>query len=315
MAKKGNNNKYKNNRNFFDTNLANDITYQYYYNVFQQICMSMFEWKNLPDSMDEEYLERILFTNGISALLYDSTRLYINMACTGSGELDIYEKPTKVDCISSGNFNTSRLVYKGKKENAQKTDCILVYSNRTHVPTAQLVDIFIYKLYNLSRIADINIDAQRTPYIITADEESKLSVQNVFTQLEGNELKIVVKKNFEKGSIDALNIRPDFIADKLDEEKRNIWNEALTMLGINNIRDKRERLVSNEAEQNNELINFNLQSFLIPRQTAAKKFNELFELEGEKAVKVQVRSDLENIIKKYESALGIKPKEGEKDDI
>ena len=40
--------------------------------------------------------------------------------------------------------------------------------------------------------------------------------------------------------------------------------------------DKKERLITDEANSNNELINLNLQSYLAPRQEACKQFNEKF---------------------------------------
>ena len=82
--------------------------------------------------------------------------------------------------------------------------------------------------------------------------------------------------------------------------KKEIWNEALTYLGINNIMiNKKERLITDEANSNNELINMNLQSFLTPRLEACKQFNKKYGLEGtDKEISVRVRSDLLNIIKK-----------------
>lgn len=85
---------------------------------------------------------------------------------------------------------------------------------------------------------------------------------------------------------------------KFGEYKREIWNEALTFLGVNNIIFmKKERLVSDEASSNNELINLNLQSYLASRQLACEQFNNLFNLPDDKKISVRVRSDLHNVIK------------------
>lgn len=68
--------------------------------------------------------------------------------------------------------------------------------------------------------------------------------------------------------------------------------------------DKKERLITDEANSNNELINLNLQSYLAPRQLACKQFNEKFGLTGtDKEISVRVRSDLHNIIKNAESII------------
>ena len=79
--------------------------------------------------------------------------------------------------------------------------------------------------------------------------------------------------------------------------KIKIWNEALQFLGINNLDEKKERLITDEANSNNEVINMNLQSYLAPRKHACELFNEKY---GEH-IDVKVRSDLYNIIKQQES--------------
>ena len=65
--------------------------------------------------------------------------------------------------------------------------------------------------------------------------------------------------------------------------------------------EKKERLVTDEANSNNELINLNLQSYLAPRKKACEQFNTLFNLSDDKKIDVRVRSDLHNIIKQVES--------------
>lgn len=68
--------------------------------------------------------------------------------------------------------------------------------------------------------------------------------------------------------------------------------------------DKKERLITDEANSNNELINLNLQSYLAPRKIACEQFNEKFNLKGtDKEISVRVRSDLHNIIKNIESSV------------
>lgn len=68
--------------------------------------------------------------------------------------------------------------------------------------------------------------------------------------------------------------------------------------------DKKERLITDEANSNNELINLNLQSYLAPRLEACRQFNEKFGLVGtDKEISVRVRSDLHNIIKNAQSVV------------
>ena len=131
-------------------------------------------------------------------------------------------------------------------------------------------------------------------------------MENLYAQYDGNRPFIFGDKNqLSADSIKSINTQAPFVADKIMEYKKQIWNEALQFLGINTLQtEKKERLITDEASSNNELINLNLQSMLIPRQEACKQFNKLFGLEGtDKEISVRVRSDLFNIIKQEESVI------------
>ena len=166
------------------------------------------------------------------------------------------------------------------------------------------MELFALRLYEAERTADVNIKAQKTPVLLLMDEKQRLTMENLYSQYEGNRPVIFGDKNsLGENVIKAINTEAPFIADKIINYKKEIWNEALTFLGINNIMvDKKERLITDEANSNNELINLNLQSYLAPRQEACRQFNEKFGFTGtDKEISVRVRSDLHNIIKNAQS--------------
>ena len=166
------------------------------------------------------------------------------------------------------------------------------------------MELFALRLYEAERTADVNIKAQKTPVLLLMDEKQRLTMENLYSQYEGNRPVIFGDKNsLGENVIKAINTQAPFIADKIIDYKKEIWNEALTFLGINNIMvDKKERLITDEANSNNELINLNLQSYLAPRQEACRQFNEKFGFTGtNKEISVRVRSDLHNIIKNAQS--------------
>ena len=155
-------------------------------------------------------------------------------------------------------------------------------------------------MYKAERSSDININSTKSPIVILADDKTKLSMINAYAQYDGNQPVIVGKKGqFNLEDITSIDTKAEFIADKLQDYKKGIWNELLTFLGINNLNEKKERMVTDETNQNNEVINLNLQSFLVPRKEACDQFNELFN--PEKEISVRVRSDLHNTIKEMES--------------
>lgn len=289
-----------NSREFFDSLYNNQATYADYMNRLKKVATSIFEWINLPESMNQRYLEECLFYYGMAALLKDEDYGFINTRCASNGVINIYGLPTSLNCFSF-DFSRSKKLYTGVNLNSDEDDtCILVMNNWDRIPTVATIQLFAYRLYEAETTAMTNIKAQKTPVLITVDETQRLMMENMYSQYEGNRPVIFGdKKQLQDGVIKAIKTDAPFIADKVMDYKKEIWNEALTYLGINNIMiNKKERLITDEANSNNELINMNLQSFLVPRIEACKQFNKKYGLEGtDKEISVRVRSDLLNIIK------------------
>ena len=303
----------RNNREFIDSALVNDETYFDYLERFKKIALSVFEWINLPKTMNSMYLEKCLYYLGQATLLKDKDYGFINTRCCSNGYVNIYGLPTSLNCFSY-EYQTSRKLYTGLSDNlsqAQKEqwenyECILVQNNWDRIPTCSTMELFAYRLYEAEQTAFVNIKAQKTPVLLLMDEKQRLTMENLYSQYEGNRPMIFGDKNsLGENVIKSINTQAPFIADKIMSYKKEIWNEALTFLGINNIMvDKKERLITDEANSNNELINLNLQSYLAPREEACRQFNEKFGLTGtDKEISVRVRSDLHNIIKNAQSVV------------
>lgn len=295
----------RNNYKFTDTLYINNETFVDYLERFKKIALSMFEWVNLPRSMNARYIELSLYYNGQACLLKDENVGFINTRCCSNGNINIYGLPTSLNCYSY-RYQTNRKLYSGlnPNNNDEFDEAILIMNNWERIPTAPTLELFALRLYEAERTADVNIKAQKTPVIVVVDETQRIFMENLYNQYNGNQPFIFGdKKQLNVDSLRVLDTKAPFVADKLIDYKKEIWNEALTFLGINNIMlEKKERLVSDEANSNNELINLNLQSYLAPRQQACKEFNEKFRLTGTKdEISVRVRSDLHNVIKQAQS--------------
>ena len=283
---------------FKDAVLLNDASYFDYLDRMRKIALSMFEWENLPDSMNARYLEMTLFYKGQAGLLYDKDYGFINTQATDSGYINIYGLPSRIQCYSY-RYNEMRDLYvKGSGEPIDK-EAILVLNNYDRTPTATSLQLFAYRLAQAQRTADVNIMAQRTPILITTDQRQEFSMRKLYEQYDGNTPVIYADKNsgLNPDAVRAIKTDAPFIATDILQYKILIWNEFLSFLGISNLDEKRERLISSEIDSNNELVNMNLQSYLIPRKKACEEFNQKYGTN----IDVKVRSDLYNIIKQYES--------------
>ena len=286
---------------FRDAILLNNQTYIDYLERMKKICLSMFEWQNLPTSMNARFIEMCLYYNGQAALLYDDDYGYINTMAADGGYINIYGLPTELNCYSY-RFNQRRSLYMTDTGEEKGKECILVMNNYERVPTAATTTLFATRLAEAQRTADVNIKAQRTPILLTTDQKQLFTLKKMYEEYDGNTPAIFADKNvITPDALKAIKTDAPFIGREIMEYKREIWNEFLTFMGISNLSEKRERMVSNEIDSNNELVNLNLQALLIPRKEACRQFNEKYGLMGDKAIDVKVRSDLYNIVKQFES--------------
>lgn len=294
-----------------DAIILNNDTYDDYCNRFYKIATSIFEWVNLPDSMDGEYLEHCLFYKGMAAMLKTQEYGFINTKATVSGDFNIYGRPTQMQCYSYS-FNELRNVYNGLIRNTEGDiindalgECILVRNTLLSKPTFASMRLFALRLTELERTMDTNVKRCKDPYILKGTKQQELTLRQVFTDVDNNVPAMVVDKNgLDLKDIDSIPLKVDFLGNDMMLYKKEIMNEALTVLGINNLGEKRERLISDETNSNNELINMNLMSYLTPRKRACDEFNEKYGFKGtEKEISVRVRSDLDNIVKREMSAI------------
>ena len=305
--------KRKARNNLEDAVLMNNATYFDYLERFKRIALSMFEWVNLPDSMDARYLERCLYYTGQAAMLYLEPYGFINTKSATSGKLNLYGLPTRIRCYSYGEINTSRRVFNGVSEAVAKingyeddtdddrqTEAILVLNNWEGVATATTVELFAMRMAIAERAIDVNIRAQKTPFIVVTNDNERLSMMNALDQVEKNAMALVVERNhFDPESFKTLQTQAPYVADKLTDYKCGIWNEFLTFLGVDNISEKRERMISAETMSNNECVNLNMMASFKTREKAAREFNQKYG----KNVEVKLRSDVYNIIKSTESVI------------
>lgn len=294
------------NYKFKDSAIVNDATYFDFLYRFKRIALSMFEWVNLPSSMNERYLEMCLYYTGQASLLHDKKYGFINTKCTSNGDLTIYGLPNKLHCFSY-DFQADRMLYTGLNpinKFGENEECILVMNNWNRIPTSNMMELFAWRLYLAQRTCDVNISSQRFPVMIVGDDKQRQMLENLYNQYDGNQPFIFGNKNqLNDDMLKAIKTDAPYVADKITDYKKEIFNEALTYLGINNISvQKKERLTEAESNENNELVNLNLQAMLTPRLEACRQFNEKFGLTGtNKEISVRVRSDLHNIIKMEQS--------------
>ena len=264
--------------NFDESLLRNNGTYRFYLDRLTELSISMFDWQNVPDSIDTRFLETTLFLNG-SAVFFkdedlrdehiegeeDGTLLALPVAMNGN--FDLYNIPTRRTAYATNGYN----------RNLTNKDSVIVYNNMIRTNSVQTCTVYARRLWNLDRAIDVNANAQKTPVLIRCNDSERLTLLNAYQKWEGNEPVIYGTKDFDPNSISVLRTDAPYVARDLYELKTQIWNEALTYLGISNMNfQKRERLVTDEVIRNQGGTIASRYSRLEARREACKKINKMF---------------------------------------
>lgn len=261
----------------------NDATFTDYYYRLKLLAKSVFKWENLPNNIDERWIENFLFHQGKCCFYNDEKRGLIVTECNTDGNLNNYQDPVSVTPTGIDIEPKTLLVNK---------DCVLMRNNDEMMPTSQTLKLFAYRLAEISRTIDVNVTAQKTPVLITTTEKQKLTLKNIYVQWNGNEPVIYGDKNFDPDSMKVFKTDAPKVFTELQDHKLSVWNECLTFLGINNANtEKRERLISDEVEANNEHIDLSAECLLKARQKAAEQINALFGTD----IKVSLRREVEEV--------------------
>lgn len=256
-------------RNAFNESLVlNNVTYLLYYNRLSELALSMFEWKNLPDTIDARFLEVNLFNKGNVLFFKDDILGFLCLPCTIGGALNVYDIPTDRQAYASN----------GYRAYCNEKDSVIIYNNLIHGNCIKDIEMYARRLYNLDRAIDINANAQKTPLIIQCDDTQKLTMENLYAQYDGNVPVIYAKKSLDKDGLSVFHTDAPYVADKLYELKSNIWNESLTYLGISNSTDKKERMIVEEVTRNQGGTIASRFSRLEARKQAADQINKMFGL-------------------------------------
>ena len=282
----------KRKNNFNESLIDNVYNLEQYISILQGIAISMFEWKNVPDSIDTRYIERSLFRDG-SAIYFNDEVLNENLCLSmiSQGKFDVYGVPIKRIAFSK---------YNNYQKKLNKKNSVVIWNNLDRLPSYPIITCYAYRLYNLDRIIDINSNAQKTPVLIKCDEKQRLTLKNAFKEFNGNSPVIYADNNFDPESLTVLKTDAPYISDKIYDLKTNLWNEALTYLGIPSANVmKKERLIKDEVLRGLGGTLANRYSRLEARQHAVEQINKMFGTN----IEVGIREEIDEL-GKYEPVIG-----------
>ena len=245
-------------------------SYYYYIDRLTELSISMFEWANLPDTVDERFLEMTLFTNGCAVYFNDDVLGNLALPVAINGQWNVYKIPIRRRAYSVNGYQNGELTI---------DNSVMIYNNMIRTNSVRAVRMFARRLWDLDRSIDVNARAQKTPVLLQGTEQQRLTLLNAYKELDGNSPVIMADKDIDlrNGPISCVSTEAPYVADKLYQLKTQVWNEALTYLGISNLNiQKKERLVADEVVRSMGGTIASRYSRLEMRRKAAEEINDMF---------------------------------------
>lgn len=241
------------------------------YKRFELLALNTFKWEGLPDTIQERHIERVLFNEGQALFFKDAALGLLCLPCMDGGRLNVYGDPLTYNAHGYGNASFRDIALE---------NCVLIENNKLRMPTAFAIEYFSDQLFEIVRTRDVNIKTLKAPFFIVCDDKSVLTYKKIMEEIDNNAVAVFGDKSFNiDDAVKVFQTGAKCLTAELTDTYHDVMNEALTYLGINNANtDKRERLITSEAESNNQFIDSCAGMFLEARQRAAKEINKKFGL-------------------------------------
>lgn len=253
-----------------------------YYNILFELYATTFKWEGLPPEIKRDggelYLEKILCSEGKCLFFKDDIlNEYLVHSFTGTG-INFYNMPTHYEVQAENGYHAS----------FDRTNAVAIYNSPYFTNELNTIMSFATKLALCDMTILVNVNNQKTPYLVKCAEGQRLTLINALKQINEFNESITVDDTFDANSIVVYPLNAPYVASNIYDLKSQYWQEALNFVGIGSGAQKKERVsVSEQMDSEGEKTAM-LETRKVSRDLAAEQINEMFGLD----ISVSVRKDL-----------------------
>lgn len=248
--------------------------------LFEEMAMATIKWNGLEElGVDTRAVEYTLLHYGAGGLFTENGGFLFTQA-SFKNRYNIYWNPNETMLTApTGDIWTRHcdawVLDAGGAPVVMDADCAVCWDNVKRRPLMGSIISYADRIAKYDAVADINVEAQKTPWVIAAPVEQKRNARRWQERLQDNAQYIPVAEGATLPY--TLDTKAPFIASEVKTLQRVLVNEVLTLLGIDNSPvDKRERVQTAEVISNNEAVMAAREARLKPRRQFCERANALF---------------------------------------
>lgn len=253
-------------------NLNDSVSY--WKHILLSIIMRLFEWDGLP--FEQKEIEVQLALGGFTGFLFDTKiGFFVNMG----GMSGVTQYPDEFTTFVFSNPLASGIRKIDK-------DCVICNNNEIRFPSMFLIDRYALLLAHADlSLQAILINSRATGILSASNQAVADSVASFYKALENGNTLAIVDNNGMESLVNSEGLRQ--IATSYPSSNsiidfytimRNLLKSFYSDLGIKSSNEKRERLITEEVEAEDESLLLNVDNMLASRQMACEKINRIFGL-------------------------------------
>lgn len=249
--------------------LDNNFRLGLIYNKYKMLSLNMFRWEGLPQTIESRHIENSLFNYGLCLIVNDDDLGFISVPCNYGAYMNVNNVPTEVVTCGFNYIKTFDYIRKDKNK------CQLILNNDLAIGNEQYIYDYALRMFEVENCIRVNINQQKFPWFVNTTPNNKKTMEVMFEKVMNGEPYILGSKD-QIGSVEVLTLNTPYIADKLNEYKYELEREVLSFHGLNNNFEKKERLLVDEVNSNNDFIDRNVELMYRQRQLACESLNKKF---------------------------------------
>lgn len=238
----------------------------------------------LPESIDYDYFMFTLLLDGGIAVFKTPKYGVIAQRCSVLG-YNLYDKPTEIQ--------VNNTVVQGIERTIDK-DCVLFTINPNYTGMWDIISYYAVQLAEIQLSANVNLRNVKLAYVYLAEDNKEAeNFKKMTDKVDNGEAMVFAKKGSSQNKAELFfnNVASTYIVDKLLVDMRKVISNFDMEMGIPTVNtEKKERLISDEANSNNAETTLRINYIIDRLKKECKKCKEMFGVD----IDINLKGDLKN---------------------